>query len=393
MSCLDSNNSLPFLNLTNSEFEALNNRSSITDSFANMDRLSQLKFDPFQLGQHLAASSNNNINLDSSYDTSNIQCDYYAPNDFKTLLENKNLQTYFSLFHLNVRSISNKFDQFKDLIYTLKIPFQIIELTETWLDDNNMDCFTLRDYEYIGSNRPANIKGGGVGMYMSEKLTFKIRSDLSKNIDHTVETIFIEITIKNGKNIIIGVVYRPPNSKFEIFINSMNTILEKIDKENKHCYLLGDFNIDLLKSESCDYTNHFVEQLFTSCFFPLINKPTKITNHTATLIDNIFTNNFEILNDSTNALIFTDISDHLPIVHMVNMDIADSKSNKRLNNIRYQRIITKSSTDTFKDAIKNISWSSVYREDTNPEKAFNEFLNSFLNEYKANFPAKKNKNY
>ncbi len=49
---------------------------------------------------------------------------------------------------------------------------------------------------------------------------------------------------------------------------------------------MGDFNIDRLKSESCDYSNKFIEQLFTSSFLPLIHKPTRITNHTATLITN-----------------------------------------------------------------------------------------------------------
>ncbi len=73
----------------------------------------------------------------------------------------------------------------------------------------------------------------------------------------------------------------------------MNAILEKIDKENKICYLMGDFNIDLFKSESCDYANQFIEQLFTSSFFPLITKATRITYHTATLIDNIFSNNID----------------------------------------------------------------------------------------------------
>ena len=84
---------------------------------------------------------------------------------------------------------------------------------------------------------------------------------------------------------------------------------------------MGDFKIDLFKSEYCDYTNHFIKQLFTSSFFPLITKPTRITHHTATLIDNIFTNNLEELDESVNGIIFSDISDHLPIVHMFNTNI------------------------------------------------------------------------
>jgi hypothetical protein len=106
---------------------------------------------------------------------------------------------------------------------------------------------------------------------------------LDKNVDDIIETRFIEVLNKYGKNIIIGVVYRPPNSNFESFKRIMNEILENIDRENKLCYLMGDFNIDLFKSESCDYTNHFIEQLFTSSFFPLITKPTRITHHTATV--------------------------------------------------------------------------------------------------------------
>ena len=37
---------------------------------------------------------------------------------------------------------------------------------------------------------------------------------------------------------------------------------------------MEDFIFDLLKSESCDYTNTFIEQLFTSSSFPLTTKPT-----------------------------------------------------------------------------------------------------------------------
>jgi hypothetical protein len=136
-----------------------------------------------------------------------------------------------------------------------------------------------------------------------------------------LESIFIELVTAVGKNIIVGVIYRPPNSKFDSFENKMNQILGKIDQENKICYLMGDFNIDLLKLESCDYTNRFLEQLFMSSYMPLILRPTRITEHTATLIDNIFTNDIENIESSTNGLIFSDISDHLPIVHVRNSKI------------------------------------------------------------------------
>ena len=46
-------------------------------------------------------------------------------------------------------------------------------------------------------------------------------------------------------------------------------------------------------------------------FFPLITRPTRLTSNTATLTDNIFTNNLN--NFSVSGLMFCDISDHLPI--------------------------------------------------------------------------------
>ena len=56
-------------------------------------------------------------------------------------------------------------------------------------------------------------------------------------------------------------------------------------------YIIGDFNLDILKIHDSDYVNDFVTQTYASSFFPLITKPTRITDKTATLIDNIFVNN------------------------------------------------------------------------------------------------------
>ena len=46
--------------------------------------------------------------------------------------------------------------------------------------------------------------------------------------------------------------------------------------------------------------------------FPLINKPTHITNHSATLIYNIFSNAFGIIHNR--GIFVKDICGHLPII-------------------------------------------------------------------------------
>ena len=255
---------------------------------------------------------------------------------------------------------------------------------KTWLNDINKEDFKLNEYDYINSNRSYK-KGGGVGIYVTKQTQYKIRKDLNPNVGDTIETIFIEIEKTVGKNIIVGVIYRPPNGRIEIFENAMNEILAKIDKENKICYLMGDFNIDLLKSESCDYTNRFTEQLFTSSFIPLITKPTRITHHTATLIDNIFTNNIEKLESSTNGIIFSDLSDHLPIVHMCNLNT--HKENSNSSDPIYKRVINNSNIKLFTNTIKNIPWEDVLNN-TNPTETFDKFSKIYTTAYETHFPIK-----
>ena len=92
----------------------------------------------------------------------------------------------------------------------------------------------------------------------------------------------------------------------------MSNVLDIIKKENKICYFLGDYNLDLFNAEKHIKTGEFVDLMFSHHFIPLINKPTRVREKSATLIDNIFTNN---VMSSTQGILFTDISDHFPIFY------------------------------------------------------------------------------
>ena len=48
----------------------------------------------------------------------------------------------------------------------------------------------------------------------------------------------------------------------------------------------------------------------------LITRPTRVTATSATLIDNIFTNNFENFKDSFQGILVIDISDHYPVFYI-----------------------------------------------------------------------------
>ena len=118
-----------------------------------------------------------------------------------------------------------------------------------------------------------------------------------------MESLFIEIdkdVFGTSSNIVIGVIYRMPDSSVDTFSDRMNDVLNTIQNERKLYHILGDLNIDFLKHDEHRPTSTFLDVLYTYNVFPVISKPTRVTKNTAILIDHILTNNFDV---STNHLL------------------------------------------------------------------------------------------
>lgn len=133
--------------------------------------------------------------------------------------------------------------------------------------------------------------------------------------NHT-DSLFIEIKNDKGKSIIVGIIYCPPDSDLNIFNNKLEEILLYINKLNKDCVLLGDFNIDVSKDDAVK--NDFINILHSSSFFPTINIFTRVTNTSTTVIDNIVTNIRNVKLES--GALLSDITDHYPIILYFNLD-------------------------------------------------------------------------
>ena len=192
----------------------------------------------------------------------------------------------FSVLHFNVRSLTNKLEDLQQYLGELVHKFSVIGISEMWLNIDNESQTQLPGYSFVNNNR--NVKtGGGVGMFISSVINFHVRNDLNLQRDGVLESIFVETSI-------IGTIYRQPNSNFNEFEADLKTILHKVDKENKTCILMGDFNIDLIKYESSHHVNRFLYQMYSSHFYPLINRPTRITANSATLTDNKFINHIHL---------------------------------------------------------------------------------------------------
>ena len=73
--------------------------------------------------------------------------------------------------------------------------------------------------------------------------------------------------------------------------------------------LLGDFNADLLKYDHDNEIENFLDATYFKILLPNISSPTRITSTSATMIDNIFTNDYD--NAFTSENLVTTLSDHL----------------------------------------------------------------------------------
>ena len=309
-------------------------------------------------------------------------CDYHSPKEIPTL--NQAIKNILSVFGINCRGITNNLDNFKGLLCdmsTSTFSFDIIGLTEIHTVVPNIN-YNLSGYHSPKFKpRQANDDGkGGVGIYVKETINFKMRDDLSIFIPHIIETIFIEMTIDH-KNMVCGVIYRPntlPKADLDIFTTTLFEIVDKITNENKSLLLLGDFNIDLLKYETHNKTNDFVDNLFATGLSPLITKPTRITDHSATLIDHIHTNCMHDVYKS--GIVVTDVADHFGIFTFI-----------KTKNIKYdhptlkQRRITPNNIATFKRLLTDCDFSAVnMSNDVN--ESYNYFIEIYLSAFNNAFP-------
>ena len=245
----------------------------------------------------------------------------------------------------------------------------------------NADLHTLPGYCHVYRCRQGR-QGGGVSLFISNNLPFIIRQDLTVLTDQ-VEQLFIEIdksALHVKKNVIVGIIYRPPDKDPLLFNDTVQTALAKIDKENKFGYLLGDFNLDLLKSEIHNPTLDFLISLFSYSFWPLVTRPTRVTSSSATLIDNIFTNNIALKMSCVNGIVINDITDHFPIFHICK-DVVINEEEK----IIFKRNFTHKAQLLFTSLLQDVDWSCILNEsDTN--KAYAMFMHVYSDIYNKTFP-------
>ena len=87
--------------------------------------------------------------------------------------------------------------------------------------------------------------------------------DLVFKHNQCTESIFAEVIRPKQKYLIISVLYRPPNQNLQDFIDGRDSFVVRISKENKACYLMADWNLNLMKHHKHDKTSEFLDIMFS----------------------------------------------------------------------------------------------------------------------------------
>ena len=163
---------------------------------------------------------------------------YYEIPEFSKL--SHDVKDGFSLFHLNIRSLSAHLTELSQLLSCFNFMFDLLGICETkeQIDSGFLANVCLPGY--IIRSAPSISSARGVALYIKSSLDYKLREDL-KFTNDGFEMIGVEIINSKSKNILCCCVYGQPNSDVQEFTHFINGIRQTVTKENKHVFVLGDF--------------------------------------------------------------------------------------------------------------------------------------------------------
>ena len=196
-----------------------------------------------------------------------------------------------------------------------------------------------------------------------------------------MECATIEILVAGHKNILVTCLYRACGSNINHFVDCMGELFSGLSI-SKTIFICGDFNIGILRHNYNPGCKLFLDSMYSMCLYPLIYRLSRITNHSFTIIDNIFTNaaNYE----TSSGLLISDISDHLPVFAICKYPNLNRKTDKQFVK---KRIINEISINSLVNDLLEENWEVVLNS-ADVNLAYKSFLSQFLKLFNKCCPIK-----
>ena len=153
-------------------------------------------------------------------------------------------------------------------------------------------------------------------------------------------------------------------------------------------YIGGDFNLNLFNLNNMGVQN-FVNMMHSRDLYCLINKTTRLSSASASLIDNVWTNDY--FNCIKNGIIFDSSSDHFPVFSIFSYDNSECNKDEEYLNLEY-RDFSQENISKFKTKLHEVNWDLIFVSRT-VDVADDNLILIFSNMFNRYFPmiTKKNK--
>lgn len=96
-------------------------------------------------------------------------CELYSIENFNNEFKNKN---GLLILNFNIRSFNSNFDEFSEFLTNLNIRPDILVLTETWFNENQVG--DIDGFQGYHCTRSTGCRGGGVSIFINASLNVKI---------------------------------------------------------------------------------------------------------------------------------------------------------------------------------------------------------------------------
>ena len=318
----------------------------------------------YEMSDSLATNTDQRLNL------LNTNCKYYELSNLKTLTFDDGIAYEYCVLFINIHSLPAKFDQLNHILSCFEdagITIHFILLCETFLTEDNKSLYNINNYHLECENRKFSTKGG-VAVYYRDTFSCTRNDTISINIEREFQSLFLEIKTKT-KSIMVGVIYRIPNTNQQTAISRYDTILSKLSSLKNTDIILGsDSNFDYTKVDTHTNSSNLLNSFFIHNILPTVNKPTRVTHSSATLIDNIYLHCKDYSN-TISGILLTDISDHSPIFAFTGKQ---SNLNETIPTFIKRRVLNDYNTEAIKNELLSKDFSYLEQYSTN--ESYLEFL-------------------
>lgn len=250
----------------------------------------------------------------------------------------------------------------------------IVCVTEHWCREADIEYSPIQGYKLVSCYCRTTLERGGVCLFARDELDLTPLK-LNYSVEQQFEMCAGVINSNNGLKTYIIVVYRTPDSNFEVFIHKLEVLLHQIYNPKHHYIICGDINTNfLINSHRKEVLINFFA---TYNIIHQINVPTRISKSTSTCIDNIFSN-CEV---TKSAVHNSYLSDHTYQICTFILDISKSYNVEYI----YSRNFSANNIQTFADILNVESWEEMYMA-KNFENKFDCFNETFCYHYNCVFP-------